>query len=122
MLALVPPGVVTSTLRPLAAGRRCAVVAESEVSLVTVKVVTGVPPIVTLLVPMKCEPSMVMLVPPLTGPLFGFTDDTVGAGRNTLVKLTAARLEKVKDPETPFALEFVMVTAGFVVPVKSRER
>ena len=75
-MALVPPTVVirTSTV-PVPAGA----VAVICVALLTVKPVAAVPPKVTAVVPVKFEPLMVTLVPPVLGPAVGETPVTVGA-------------------------------------------
>ena len=75
--ALVPPGVVTSTLAVPAVPD--GVVAVIEVALTTVTLVAAVPPIVTAVVPVKLVPVIVTLVPPASGPLLGLMPLTVGA-------------------------------------------
>ena len=77
MAALVPPGVVTSTLAVPA--EPAGVVAVIEVALLTVMAVAAAPPMVTAVAPVKLVPVMVTLVPPASGPLFGEIEVTVGA-------------------------------------------
>ena len=77
LAALVPPTVATNTLEapPLPAG----VVAVILVALTTVKLVAGVPPMVTPVAPVKFVPVIVMVVPPAGEPLVGEILVTVGA-------------------------------------------
>jgi len=72
----VPPGVVTSTLAvpALPAG----VVQVAEVAETTVRPVQAEPPTVMPVAPVRLAPVMVMLVPPVVGPLVGETEVTVG--------------------------------------------
>ena len=78
MAAFVPSGVVTSTL---AVPALCAgVVQVMLVSLTTVTLVAAAPPMVTPVAPVKLVPVIVTLAPPLSGPLDGEMEETVGAG------------------------------------------
>jgi hypothetical protein len=53
-----------------------------EVEFTKVTPVAAVPPKVTLVTPLsKFVPVMVTDVPPVSGPLFGATEVTVGAGK-----------------------------------------
>jgi len=71
-LVTVPPG-VTMTISFAVALAACAgVIAVINVS-VTATIVAAKPPIVTLLAPIKFVPAMVNTVPPVLGPVFGFT-------------------------------------------------
>ena len=78
MAALVPPGVVTSTLAVPAVP--AGVVAVIEVALLTVMAVAAAPPMVTAVAPVKLVPVMVTAVLPVVGPLLGLMLVTVGAG------------------------------------------
>ena len=73
---MVPPGVVTKTLAvpTLPAG----VVAVMDVALTTTTLVAAVPPMVTLVAPVKLVPVIVTAAPPTNGPLAGLMDVTVG--------------------------------------------
>ena len=72
----MPPTAVTRTSTvPVPAGA----VAVICVALLTVKPVAAVPPKVTAVVPVKFEPLMVTLVPPVPGPAVGEIPVTVGA-------------------------------------------
>ena len=74
--ALVPPGVVTSTLAVPAA--RAGVVQVMVVALTTTLFVAAVPPKVTFVAPVKFVPVSVTIVPPAVGPLFGLRLVSVG--------------------------------------------
>ena len=76
--ALVPPGVVTSTLAEpaLPAG----VVQVMVVALTTTTLVHAAPPMVTPVAPVKSVPVMVILVPPAVEPDVGDRAATVGVG------------------------------------------
>lgn len=68
LAALVPPGVVTKTLAvPALPAGVVAVMVES----VTEIMVAATPSMVTTVAPEKPDPEMVMLVPPVVGPLVG---------------------------------------------------
>jgi hypothetical protein len=74
----VPAGVVTKTLRIIAAwAGETAVI---EVSEFTVKLVADNGPKRTLVAPVNPEPVMVTLVPPAVGPEVGLIEVTAGAG------------------------------------------
>ena len=122
MAALVPPGVVTTTLAVPAVP--AGVVTVMDVELFTTTLVAAVPPIVTAVAPVKSVPIMVMLVPPATGPLVGVILVTVGAATTVatwtavpllapLVVTTAVRLPavlrgvRVTVNEVDVALEIV---------------
>ncbi len=76
VVALVPSAVVTTTSTvPTAPGGLTAVICVSEL---TVKVVAALPPKVTDVAPASAVPVIVTLVPPATGPTFGFTPVTTG--------------------------------------------
>ena len=55
------------------------VTAVTVVELTTLTEVAATPSIVTELVPVKFVPVIVIAVPPLVDPVFGFTDEIVGA-------------------------------------------
>ena len=76
---MVPPAVVTRTLADpaLPAG----VVQVADVEEATLKVVQAVPPTDMPVAPVKLVPVMVMVVPPVVGPLVGKMDVSVGALR-----------------------------------------
>ena len=77
LAALLPPGVVTTTLAvpALPAG----VVAVMVVALTTVTLVAAVPPMVTPVAPVKFVPVIVTLVPPAELPVAGAIAATVGS-------------------------------------------
>ncbi|MNM85398.1 hypothetical protein D3C81_975110 [compost metagenome] len=76
LVALVPPVVVTRTSTvPLPAGA----VAVICVALLTVTPVAAVAPKVTAVVPLKPEPVIVTVVPPVVGPEVGEMLLTTGA-------------------------------------------
>ena len=77
MAALVPPGVVTSTLAVPAVP--AGVTAVMVVELTTTTLVAAVPPMVTAVAPVRLVPVMVTDVPPAVGPLVGAIEATVGA-------------------------------------------
>ena len=72
-----PPIVVTEMF--LAPAVLAGVIAVICVSEFTTKLFALAPPIITLRVPVKYIPLMVMDVPPAIGPVYGFTDVIVGA-------------------------------------------
>ena len=74
--ALVPPGVVTSTL--LAPAVPAGVVQVMVVGLTTVRFVAAVPPKVTFVAPVKFVPVSVTIVPPAVLPVAGLTLVSVG--------------------------------------------
>ena len=76
--ALVPPGVVTTTLTAPAA--RAGVVQVIVAAFTTFKAVALVPPKVTLVAPVKFVPVSVTTVPPAVLPVFGATLVSVGSG------------------------------------------
>jgi hypothetical protein len=76
---LVPPGVVTKTLAVPAVPD--GVVAVMLVELPTFTAVAAVPPIVTVVAPVKLVPVMVTDCPPASGPDVGLIALTVGAAR-----------------------------------------
>ena len=78
LTAEVPSGVVTvtSTVPLLPAGLTTVI----WVSLSTVKLLVPVEPNETLVAPVKLEPVMVTVVPPVVGPLAGLMPVTVGGG------------------------------------------
>jgi len=79
-----PEGVLTTTsLAPIA--EPAGVVIEIEVEELTVKLVTGVPAIVTAVVPVKLIPVMVAEVPPASVPTAGLID--VNEGDAIVLKL-----------------------------------
>ena len=84
MAALVPLGVVTTTLAIPAAW--AGVVAVMVVELTKAKVAAAVPPMVTPVAPVKSVPVMVMDVPPAVEPLVREILITVGVlVENTIV-------------------------------------
>ena len=78
MAALVPPGVVTSTLAAPALPAGGVVQVRLLPSLATETPVAAVPPIVTLVALAKLAPLIVTLVPPLAVPLVADILLTVG--------------------------------------------
>ena len=70
-------GVFTTT--SCAPAAPAAVTAEIEVADITLKLLTAMPPIVTLLASVKLVPSSTIVVPPLNIPEFGTTLVMVGA-------------------------------------------
>jgi hypothetical protein len=76
LAALLPAGVVTTTLTAPAAP--AGTVAVIEVAFTTEKDVAAAPPKVTLVAPVNVVPVMVTLVPPAVGPELGLTEVTVG--------------------------------------------
>ena len=78
LAALVPPGVVTTTLAvpALPAG----VTQLAVVLLFTMSLKQATPPNVRVVAPVKLVPVMAMVVPPKVLPVAGLTEDTVGAG------------------------------------------
>ena len=78
LAALVPPGVVTTTLAvPALPGGAVQV---AVVLLTTVKLLQATPPTVPPVAPVRLVPVMVMDVPPKVVPVAGLTEETVGAG------------------------------------------
>ncbi len=75
----VPPGVVTTTLRTPAAP--AGVTAVTVVAFTTVTPVAAAPPTVTKLVPVRFVPVIVIVVPPVVGPVFGDMPAMVGAAK-----------------------------------------
>ena len=75
---MVPLAFVTNTLAVPALP--VGVVQVMLLSLTTVTLVAAVPPMVTAVAPVKFAPVIVTLAPPLSGPLDGEMEDTVGAG------------------------------------------
>jgi hypothetical protein len=90
-VADVPPTVitVTSTVPVLAAG----VTAVMDMGELTVKLVALVEPKLTVVAPVKLVPAMVTEVPPPVDPVFGVTEETVGAA--TYVNWSAADVADV---------------------------
>lgn len=76
-LVTLPLGVVSTT--SLTPAVPIGVNAVTEVALTTTTLVAAVPPIVTLLVPVKFVPEIVMVVAPLVGPDAGVTVPIVGS-------------------------------------------
>ena len=74
--ALVPPGVVTSTLAVPAAP--AGVVQVMLVALTNIKLVAAMPSKVTLVAPVKLVPVSVTGVPPTALPVDGTTQESVG--------------------------------------------
>ena len=95
-----PPGVVTVAGPLVVPG---ATVALSQVDVPTVKLVTGVPLMLTAVVPAKFVPVIASDVP--TGPIVGDTFVTVGAGIT------------VNQPPEPVPPSVVTETAPSVVPI-----
>ena len=89
--ALVPAGVVTSTLAALPAVP-AGVVAVMLVELTTLKLVAATPPMVTAVAPVKSAPVMVMVVPPAAEPVVGEIIFTVGAGAATTMLATCTEV------------------------------
>jgi hypothetical protein len=83
------PTTTTSTV-PVPAGTTAVIC----VSLSTEKLVTGMPPNVTDVAPVKQRPVMVTVLPPASGPLPGSTPSMVVTGVYV----------KVPGPESPFEL------------------
>lgn len=96
---MVPPCVITRTLAvpSVPAG----VIAVTVVALTTETLVAAVPPIVTLLAPVKLSPVIAKLVPPEAVPVDGETEDIVGGGfgffifTTLFVKLVTAMLRNL---------------------------
>jgi hypothetical protein len=78
LAALVPPGVVTSTLA-VAPAVPAGVFAATVVASIGVTFVAAVPPIVTPVAPVRLVPVIITSVPPPAGPLAGVIPVTVGA-------------------------------------------
>jgi hypothetical protein len=57
------------------------VTAVTVVALTTDTLVAAAPPIVTLVVPVRFAPVIVIGVPPAVGPAFGLTDEIVGCAK-----------------------------------------
>jgi hypothetical protein len=72
----VPPGVVSDTV--FAPEVPAGVTAVTVVEFKTDTLVAAVPPIVTLDVPVRFVPVIVIAVPPAVEPEFGATDEIVG--------------------------------------------
>jgi hypothetical protein len=72
----VPPGVVTDTV--FAPAVPAGVTAVTVVELTTDTLVAALPPTVTLDVPVRLVPVIVIAVPPAVGPTFGVTDEIEG--------------------------------------------
>ena len=79
----VPKPVVTLTV--FAPAVPTGVTAVMEVALTTTTLVAGVPPMVTLLAPVKFVPVIVIAVLPVVGPLEGATDEIVGRATSVYV-------------------------------------
>ena len=78
--AAADDGVVLLAGSDRAARALAAVVAVMVVALMTVNVVTAVPPMVTAVAPVRLVPVMVTAVPPRVVPVGGAMAVTVGAG------------------------------------------
>ncbi len=78
LAALVPPGVVTTTLAVPALP--VGVTQLAVVLLFTMKEEQAAPPTVMAVAPVRLLPVMAMVVPPKVVPVAGLTADTVGAG------------------------------------------
>jgi hypothetical protein len=114
--ALVPPGVVTSTLTAPAAW--AGVVQVMLVALTTLTLVAAVPPMVTPVAPVKPVPVIVTLVPPAVLPVGGLMTVTVGAGvPGATVKVVLALLADAVFPATSLAVPAAMVMPSVPVPV-----
>ena len=72
-----PPSAVSDTVAAPAVPT--GVTAVTVVEFTTRTFVAAVPPIVTLDVPVRFVPVIVIAVPPLVAPVFGLTDEIVGA-------------------------------------------
>ena len=72
----MPPGVVSETV--FAPTMPAGVTAVTDVLLTTLTLVAEIPPIFTLVVPVRFVPVIVIGVPPPVGPEFGLTELTVG--------------------------------------------
>jgi hypothetical protein len=90
LAALLPPGVVTTTLAVPAAP--AGVVAVIDVALATETLVAATPPIVTPVAPVNPVPVIVTGVPPAVVPLLGVNELTVGAGVTYVNSVLAALL------------------------------
>ena len=101
-MALVPPGDVTVT--STTCGALAGAVAVIVVSLVTVKLNTGVTPNITAVAPVKLEPVMVSIVPPTVGPDVGLALVTVGVVGEGF----DAVMSTATPPETPAGLWVVV--------------
>jgi len=76
-LVAVPPAVVTATL--FAPVVPAGVIAVIDVALTTTTLVAALPPMVTLVAPVKLVPVIVISVPPKVEPLDGLTLEIVGS-------------------------------------------
>ena len=74
-----PPSAVSDTVAAPAVPT--GVTAVTVVAFTTTTFVAAVPPIVTLDVPVRFAPVMVIAVPPTEGPELGFTVEIVGAAK-----------------------------------------
>ncbi len=72
----VPPGVVSDTV--FAPEVPAGVTAVTVVELTTDTLVAALPPTVTLEVPVRFVPVIVIAVPPASAPAFGVTEEIVG--------------------------------------------
>ena len=79
MRLALPPSEVTDTVA--APDAPAGVTAVTVVDFTTTTLVAATPPIVTLDVPVRFAPVMVMVVPPTEGPDLGVTDEIVGAAK-----------------------------------------
>ena len=87
LAALLPAGVVTTTLAVPA--DPAGVVAVMDVELTTDTLVAATPPNVTPVAPVNPVPVIVTAVPPAVVPLVGVKDVTVGAGVATFNSASA---------------------------------
>ena len=105
VLELEPPGVVTViAFAPMLV--LAGVTAVMDVTLTTVKLVTSIELIFTLVAPVKLVPKIVIAVPPVCGPELGVTEVIVG--KETVYKNVTASLV---DPPG------VVTTTGFAPTV-----
>jgi hypothetical protein len=111
LAALLPAGVVTTTLAVPAVP--AGVVAVIDVALTTVTPVAAAPPMVTPVAPVKFAPVMVTLEPPAVVPLFGLIADTVGADGVLTVTVTAA------DVAIAYELSAALVAVTVHVPAEA---
>ena len=94
MAALVPLGVVTSTLAVPAEPAGVTAVIEVELTETTL---AAAPPMVTLVAPVNPVPVIVTDCPPPKGPLLGLMDVTVGAAQATTDIATSSRNKRRAD-------------------------
>ena len=109
LAALLPPGVVTTTLAVPAVP--AGVNAVIDVLLTTTTLAAAVPPMVTPVAPVKLVPEIVTAVPPAAGPELGTIPVTVGWAAVTPKVLLGSASSVVPEPR-------VVTVIGLGVSVK----